>query len=276
MLYLVVDLPEMDNARFWTRARFSGMIGVEEVCNMNEVIRQLYARKSVRVFEDREIDEAVVQEILGAAAMAPTAGNQQLYTILRVTDPALLEALAESCDHQPFIARGKLVLVFCADCLKWYEAFQNAGCDPRKPGPGDLLLAVDDALIAAQNAVVAAEAHGVGSCYIGDIMENIETQRALLDLPEYVFPAALLVFGYPTRQQLERPKPARADLRHIVHENRYRRMDADELRQMLGKAEHREDCDQWLTAFCKRKYNSDFAREMSRSVAEYLKQYSGD
>ena len=243
---------------------------------MNEVVRQLYARKSVRVFEDREIDEAVVQEILGAAAMAPTAGNQQLYTILRVTDPALLEALAESCDHQPFIARGKLVLVFCADCLKWYEAFQNAGCDPRRPGPGDLLLAVDDALIAAQNAVVAAEAHGIGSCYIGDIMENIETQRALLGLPEYVFPAALLVFGYPTRQQMERPKPARAGLRHIVHENRYRRMDADELRQMLGKEDHREDCDQWLTAFCKRKYNSDFAREMSRSVAEYLKQYAGD
>lgn len=109
-----------------------------------------------------------------------------------------------------------------------------------------------------------------------NIMENIETQRALLGLPEYVFPAALLVFGYPTRQQMERPKPARADLRHIVHENRYRRMDADELRQMLGKAEHREDCDQWLAAFCKRKYNSDFAREMSRSVAEYLKQYAGD
>ena len=89
---------------------------------MNEVIRQLYDRKSVRVFTDQEIREDIVQEILMAAAMAPTAGNQQLYTILRITDPESLRRLADSCDHQPFIAEGKLVLVFCADCLKWYEA----------------------------------------------------------------------------------------------------------------------------------------------------------
>ena len=165
---------------------------------MNDVIKQLTERKSVRAFTNREIDESVVQDILMAAVNAPTAGNQQLYTILRIRDPEILAQLSESCDHQPFIAKGKLVLLFCADCLKWYEAFRYAGCKPRKPGAGDLLLAVDDALIAAQNAVVAAQSYGIGSCYIGDIMENMETQREILGLPEYVFPAALLVFGYPT------------------------------------------------------------------------------
>ena len=240
---------------------------------MNEVIRQLCERKSVRAFEDRPIGEEVVQAILQAAVMAPSAGNQQLYTILRVTDPALLEQLAESCDHQPFIARGRLVLVFCADCLKWYEAFRAAGCEPRRPGPGDLMLAVDDALIAAQNAVVAAWSLGVGSCYIGDIMENMERQRQILGLPEYVFPAALVVFGYPTQQQRERAKPRRADMRHIVHENRYRRMDGEELREMLAYKAPDGQYAQWLAAFCKRKYNSDFSREMSRSVGEYLRQF---
>ena len=171
-----------------------------------------------------------------AAAMAPTAGNQQLYTILRITDPEKKRRLSESCDHQPFIAEGKLLLVFCADCLKWYEAFQNAGCEPRKPGAGDLLLAVDDALIAAQNAVVAAESYGIGSCYIGDVMENIETQREILDLPEYVFPAAMLVFGYPTEQQMARKKPERVDMRFIVRENSYHRLEPPELREMLGEA----------------------------------------
>lgn len=241
---------------------------------MNEVIRQLYDRKSVRVFTDQEIREDIVQEILMAAAMAPTAGNQQLYTILRITDPDSLRRLADSCDHQPFIAEGKLVLVFCADCLKWYEAFRLAGCSPRRPGEGDLLLAVDDALIAAQNAVTAAQSYGIGSCYIGDIMENIEEQRDILGLPDYVFPAALLVFGYPTQQQKERPKPRRADLSYIVHENRYRLMGEEELRAMFGKEDHKDDYDQWIQAFCKRKYNSDFAREMTRSVKEYLKQFS--
>lgn len=241
---------------------------------MNEVIRQLYERKSTRVFTDREIEEPAVREILQAASMAPTAGNQQLYTILRITEPELLGSLAESCDHQPFIAQAKLVLVFCADCLKWYEAYETVGCAPRSPGPGDLLLAVDDALIAAQNAVVAAESFGIGSCYIGDIMENNEIQRKLLDLPEYVFPAAMLVFGYPTAQQAERKKPARADLKHLVHENRYRRMDAEELQEMLAKGKNDLEYREWITAFCERKYHSGFALEMNRSVSEYLKQYT--
>ena len=240
---------------------------------MNETIRQLYARKSVRAFADRPIEEPVVQTILEAATMAPSAGNQQLYTILRITDPALLERLSESCDHQPFIARGKLVLVFCADCLKWYDAFASVGCAPRKPGPGDLLLAVDDALIAAQNAVVAAEAFGIGSCYIGDIMENIEAQRDILGLPDYVFPAALLVFGYPTEQQIQRRKPRRVDLRYIVQENRYRRLDGAQLKAMLEDKAPDGQYVEWMEAFCRRKYNSDFAREMSRSVAAYLAQY---
>ena len=241
---------------------------------MNEVIRQLFARKSVRVFTDQPIEESIVQTILKAATMAPTAGNQQLYTIIRVNDPTLLDRLADSCDHQPFIAKGKLVLVFCADCLKWYDAFTHVGCSPRLPGPGDLLLAVDDALIAAQNAVVAAESLGIGSCYIGDIMENIETQREILGLPDYVFPAALLVFGYPTDQQKERAKPGRVDMKYIVHENRYQRMDAEQLADMLKDKAPEGKYEDWMEAFCKRKYNSNFAREMSRSVGEYLKQYS--
>lgn len=241
---------------------------------MNEVIRQLNERKSVRVFTDQPIEESIVQGILEATTMAPTAGNQQLYTILRITDPDLLERLSDSCDHQPFIAKGKLVLVFCADCLKWYDAFTHVGCYPRQPGPGDLLLAVDDALIAAQNAVVAAESFGVGSCYIGDIMENIETQREILGLPEFVFPAALLVFGYPTEQQKKRKKPERVDMKYIVHENRYHRMDATQLEAMFMSKAPDGQYGEWMAAFCQRKYNSDFAREMSRSVAEYLKQYS--
>ena len=240
---------------------------------MNETIRQLYERKSVRVFEDRAIDEAIVREILLAASMAPTAGNQQLYTILRITDPALLKRLSETCDDQPFIADTKLALVFCADCLKWYDAFTVAGADPRRPGVGDFLLAVGDAMIAAENAVTAAESYGIGSCYIGDIMENCETHRELLGLPEYVFPAAFLIFGYPTEQQKTREKPARTGLAYLVQENRYRRYTEEELRDLFAQKAADGDFDGWMKRFCARKYNSDFAREMTRSVGEYLKQY---
>ena len=240
---------------------------------MNQTIQQLKDRKSVRVFTDKPISPEAVAAILESAANAPTAGNQQLYTIINVTDRALKEKLAESCDNQPFIAQAPLVLVFCADCRKWYHAFLEYGCDPRKPGVGDLMLAVSDTNIAAQNAVVAAQSLGIGSCYIGDIMENAELQRELLSLPPYVFPAAMLVFGYPTVQQMERPKPPRSDMQYIVHENGYRDMNKDELKQMLSVKTGERGFEEWIQAFCNRKYNSDFSREMTRSVQVFLEDF---
>lgn len=69
---------------------------------------------------------------------------------------------------------------------------------PRHPSAGDLMLAVEDSSLAAQNAVTAAWSLGIGSCYIGDIMEHCELHRELFQLPPYVFPAVMLVLGYPT------------------------------------------------------------------------------
>lgn len=240
---------------------------------MNEMIRQLFNRKSVRVFEERPVTAEDKALILEAACMAPTAGNRQLYTIIDVTDQAIKEQLVDTCDHQPFIAKAQMVLVFCADCRKWYEGFKATDSEPRKPGVGDLMIAVSDATIAAQNAVTAAESLGIGSCYIGDIMENAEQQRSLLHLPEYVFPAAMLVFGYPTRQQQERKKPNRVAMKHIVHENAYRCMNEEEMEAMWSPAAGEKGYPAWMQAFCSRKYNSGFSRERNRSVAVYLEQF---
>ena len=240
---------------------------------MNEVIRQLNSRKSVRAYTDREIGRKEKDAILMAAAQAPTAGNQQLYTILDITDQTLKERLVETCDNQPMIAQAKLVLIFCADCKKWYDAYLAVGCQTRKPGVGDLLLAASDAMIAAQNAVTAAESLGIGSCYIGDIMENCEAQRELLKLPEYVFPVGMVIFGYPTEQQMRRPKPERVEMQYVVHENTYQPLSDKTLEEMWSPRAGEKGYTAWMQAFCNRKYNSDFSREMTRSVAKYLEQF---
>ena len=240
---------------------------------MNEIIKELIERKSVRVFNDCEISDSDRNMILTAALQAPTAGNQQLYTIIDVKDQAIKNQLAESCDHQPFIAKAKMVLVFVADPLKWHDAFTYGDCKPRELGAGDLLLAIDDALISAQNAVIAAWSLGIGSCYIGDIMENREKQKVILGLPDHTFPAAMVVFGYPTEQQMKREKPERAELRNIVQIDRYHERNQEELQAML-KNNFKGDSKESLQAFCNRKFNSDFSKEMQRSVKGYLEEYS--
>ncbi len=240
---------------------------------MNRTIEELMERKSVRAFTDQPITAELKRTIIQAAMEAPTAGNQQLYTILDITDQNLKEKLSETCDHQPFIARAHMVLIFCADCQKWYDAYEAGNCEPRKPGAGDLMLAVTDAAIAAQNAVTAAWSLGIGSCYIGDVMERCEIHRELLNLPPWVFPAAMVVFGYPTQQQKRRVKPERCEQEYLVHENTYRRLGEEELRDMLRKNYKDGDFDSWIQAFCQRKYNSDFSIEMSRSVKKYLENF---
>ena len=234
-------------------------------------IDELLERKSVRMFEPDPVPPPVRETILACAFAAPTAGNQMLYTILDIRDPEIKQALARLCDNQPFIADAPLVLVFLADCRRWHDAYELAGATPRPPGPGDLMLATQDAMVAAQNAVVAAHALGLGSCYIGDVMENRAEMAELLALDPWVFPATLVVFGYPTDQQKRRPKPKRFGTAGIVLTDRYRRLTPAELRAMF--ADRGDDFDKFVPAFCRRKYESGFAREMTRSVAEYLEAF---
>ena len=247
----------------------------------NEVINLLKWRKSVRVFENKPIDSSIKQEIINAAFEAPSAGAMMLYSILDITDQAIKDKLALLCDNQPFIAKAPLVLIFLADYQRWYDAYCLAGCNPRRPGEGDILLAAADALIAAQNTVVAAEALGVGSCYIGDILENCEAVRELLDLPQFVLPAAMLVFGYPTESQKTRKKPARFEQEYLVSENRYRRLSQEELENMhklrlVKSGLANKDAIEEIKANCARKYMADFSLEMNRSAAQYLKSFRRD
>lgn len=240
---------------------------------MNEILQALHMRKSVRVFTQRDITGEDKMRILEAALQAPSAGCQLLYTILDITDQHIKDNLAVLCDNQLFIGKAPMVLVFCADCRKWLSFYKEAGLDPRLPGAGDLLLSVEDALIAAQNAVTAAQSLGIGSCYIGDVMENAEQMKSLLQLPQYVYPACMLVFGYPTKQQQERKKPERFRVSDIVCENSYRDKDGREIREMFQDKTGMQSYEEWMEAFWKRKYESDFSREMNRSMEVYLQDY---
>ena len=244
---------------------------------MNPVIQQLHDRKSVRVYEDRPIATEEKRAILEAAIQAPSAGNMALYTILDITDPEMKQALSVSCDNQPFIATAPMVLIFCADYRRWYDTFCRYEEEVRKPDMGDLFLAEADAIIAAQNAVVAAQSLGIGSCYIGDITENYDYHRKLLNLPQYVVPAAMLCFGYPTEQQANREKPARFTVEDMVHENGYSMEKSAAMPRMLSQRQKMdmEELAGWVRRFCKRKWNSDFSVEMSRSCTEMVQHWCG-
>jgi nitroreductase len=242
---------------------------------MNETIKALFDRKSIRAFQNKPIPESDRDLLLECAIQAPTAGNQVFYTILEIEDQDIKEKLAVLCDNQPFIATAPFVLIFLADNRKWLDCYMYAKAESRNPRVGDLLLSCEDALIAAQNTVIAAHSLGIGSCYIGDILENKEKVVELLSLDKYVIPITMLVFGYPTEQQMKTKKPRRFNKKYIVKKNKYSRLSENEIRSMFSEInpEMASKFDESIKAFCKFKYTSEFSLEMSRSSEEYLKSF---
>jgi nitroreductase len=257
---------------------------------MNETLGVIVRRKSTRQFLNKAIPIEIKAEIIGATLRAPTAGNLMLYSIIEVNEQAAKDTLAVSCDHQPFIARAPWVLLFLADYQRWFDYFEvcgtgdfarHAGLPVRNPAEGDLMLACCDALIAAQTTVIAAESCGLGSCYIGDIMENYETHRDLFKLPRYTFPICLLCLGYPTKAQKARPPTGRFDREFIVFENSYRRLGQSEFEKMFQKEQARafKNSPESNGAvnvgqlIYRRKFTAGFTLEMNRSVKAILKQW---
>lgn len=253
-----------------------------------EVLELLYRRASVRAFADRQVEREKRDAVIRAALRAPTAGDLTAYSIIEVREQAKKDRLAVICDNQPFIARTPLLLLFLADYQKLYDIFRTVGLEQeleregrrlRTPGPGELMLGMSDALVAAQNAVIAAEALGLGSCYIGDIFENYEEHCRMFALPEYAFPASLLCIGYPKGQYPpERPTP-RCDAASVHFVDQYRRLSEDELRHMYDPVvKGRFPGGRLPEGFAsmgeyvfRKKYDSDFLREMERSLFEAMK-----
>ncbi len=258
----------------------------------NPTLRLLLQRKSVREYTDQPILPSVRDQIMEAAMRSPTAGNMMMYSIIEVSDQAKKDRLVDTCDHQPFIATAPLVLLFLADCQRWQEYFRVAGVEETckakgvpflKPQAGDLLLACCDALIAAQTATIAAEALGLGSCYIGDILENYEIHREMFELPEYVIPIAMLCIGYPTEEQRQREQTDRFDREFIWFEDSYRHLKADEYERMFLRrnqalqevAPSQGDPNEGHRMY-RRKFSADFMVEMRRSVRAMLSAWTGD
>ena len=252
---------------------------------MNPTLALIESRRSTRSYSDEPITPAERDAILNAAFRAPTAGNMMLYSIIEVTEQALKDRLAVTCDNQPFIAKAPIVLVFLADFQKWTDLFDaslaKAGIDPatrRTPGPGDLMLAASDALIAAHSTVIAAESLGIGSCYIGDILEMAEEHAVLFDLPRHVMPVAMLCYGRSSAKL----EPVGRYSANVVHENRYVTPSSDDLERIAQglqqqHAPHglRPGAVDYPHALYERKYTSDFMAEMNRSVAWWLERWSG-
>jgi nitroreductase len=198
----------------------------------NETIRLLHERASVRSFENKPIPPDVLQLILESGVHAATGGNLQPYSIIEITELPPKKKLAEMCE-QEFIGEAPVDLLFCIDWrrLERWAALEAA------PFSGNssfrhFWISFQDTIVAAQNICTAADALGLGSVYIGTVLECFRELREMFQLPRGVFPVVLLCLGYPKHYPSPRKK---LDVDIIVHSEKYREMEDHELLDAYNK-----------------------------------------
>lgn len=190
--------------------------------------------RSIRRYRPDPVPEESVEAILNAATRASSSGNMQTYSIIVTRDATRREALWAMHYEQDMVRQAPLLLTFCVD---WNRMNHWCRLSEARPGFDNLLsflVGFADALIAAQNAALAAESLGLGICYMGTTLCNVTKLIDFFELPRGVFPATTLVVGTPD----EDPEPrARLPRSGIVHHERYTPFDDDRIRDVYASRE---------------------------------------
>ncbi|UCD62835.1 MAG: nitroreductase family protein [Candidatus Zixiibacteriota bacterium] len=231
----------------------------------NETMRLVIERASCRSFAPKQIEPEVMDLVLRAGAAAASGGNLQPFSIIRTEKRQTAERLAELCGGQPWIAEAAANLLFCIDyhrLERWAKletAPFTATCSFRH-----FWISFQDTVIAAQNICTAADAMGLGSVYIGTVLECLREVRTIFELPAGVFPVVLLSMGYPK----VRPEPRKKlGLGVIVHSEKYNEIEdhalvaAYDKKYPQSKFEITEDRLATIEVVCRRTYGEAFARE---------------
>jgi nitroreductase len=219
-LKIVAGLSRVDAVAEALRGRYGN--GLPEIGEAwNGVLANLLAHRSVRAYRPDPIPPRTVETLVAAAQSAPSSSNLQTWSVVVVEDQARKARLAEFAGGQKHIVEAPLFLVWLADLSR----AERLAVRSERPDEGlhfleTFLVAVIDAALAAQNAVVAAESLGLGSVYIGAIRNKPRAVAEELGLPPNVAAAFGLCIGYPDAARPAQVKPRlRQDV--VIHHERY-------------------------------------------------------
>ncbi len=183
-----------------------------------ETIKTLLNHKTIRNYKSDPIADEVLNEVLEAGFRASTTGNMQVYSVIISKDEENRKELCKMHFGQKMVEQAPVLLTFCADFNRFNKWCRQRDADPGYDNFLSFFTAAIDALLVAQNAAVAAEAHGLGICYLGTTTYQADKLIEFFNLPNGVVPVTTLVVGYPDEQpeQVDR-LPANG----VIHHEKY-------------------------------------------------------
>jgi nitroreductase len=154
-----------------------------------DVFEAIAKRRSIRKYQDKDVDDKLIGVLLWAAAQAPSAGNLQDWRFIVVRDKKTKELLYDAALKQEHVKRAPVLIVVCSDLEVLSLRYGKRG---------ELVYALEDCAAAIENMLLAATALGLGACWIGAFDE--EDVKNILRLPDFVRPIAIITIGYPAEE----------------------------------------------------------------------------
>jgi len=182
-------------------------------------------RRSIRKYTEQDISESVLNELFEIAIRASNTGNMQLYSVVVTRDKESKEKQLPYHFNQKMIQEAPVVLTFCADANRFVKWAEQRKAEPGFDNLQTFMAAMMDTMIFAQAFCDAAEATGLGICYLGTTAYNADKIIEALSLPRLVVPIVTVTVGYPAE-----PLPSlveRLPLEAVVHTESYTDYTAD-------------------------------------------------
>jgi nitroreductase len=200
-------------------------------------------RRTIRDYKSDPVPDSLLNDLLEAGCRASTTGNMQVYSIIITRDAEKKKELAPLHFNQRMVREAPVVLTFCADFNRF-----NLWCRQRKAQPGfdnflSFITAAIDSLLVAQTVCIAAEAKGLGICYLGTTTYMARGIIDVLKLPKGVVPVTTVTLGWPSKipDQVDR-----LPLEAVIHSEIYKDYSNSDINLFFREKEEREDSKQFV------------------------------
>ena len=200
------------------RTRFGESVDVPGRLERNAELTGIAAHRSHRAFTREPVPLAVLRTLLASAFSAPAKSDLQQSCVVQVSERTVQEQIAALIPSMPWIADAPVLLVFCGDNRRIRRICELRGTPFANDHLDSFLNAAVDAGLVVAGFVRAAQAAGLGCCPLSAVRNHAAAISDMLGLPDYVFPVAGMVAGYPAKERKITP---RLPLDAFVHIDRY-------------------------------------------------------
>lgn len=171
--------------------------------NIMKVLEAIVARRSVRKFKRKPVDEEQLRLLLESARLAPSGSNRQPWQFIVVRSEKAKKEIAAASHHQSWMLDAPLFLVCVADPVPRLKGKEPFSVDDNSPEPVVKKI-IRDTSIAIEHIVLQAEALGLATCWVAYFSQG--DMRPMLEVPSDKYIVAVLPIGYADEQPEAMPR----------------------------------------------------------------------